>query len=159
MFTTNSFFLIICQSISGIYFFKFLKLICLLSPFEKFHHSLFYLFILFYDYRTIVYCWRVLTLRILLQCYNFNSHKYLHVPRRHQLVSLTTNRWKSCFVRGNFNSWFCSFTAVVLKIKMCRDMTPCRRVNTYRHVIAFLFREKLYEKWLIGLLCLLDLEY
>jgi len=29
---------------SGVYFLKFLKVIFLLSPFEKLHHSLFYLF-------------------------------------------------------------------------------------------------------------------
>jgi len=32
---------------SGVYFLKFLKVIFLLSPFEKLHNSLFYLFILF----------------------------------------------------------------------------------------------------------------
>jgi hypothetical protein len=43
MFATNP----LCLSMSGFYFLKFLKLIFLLSPFEKLHHSLFYLSILF----------------------------------------------------------------------------------------------------------------
>jgi hypothetical protein len=34
---------------SGVYFLKFLKVIFLLSPFEKLHHSLFYLSILFFN--------------------------------------------------------------------------------------------------------------
>ena len=34
-------------SMGGVYFLKFLKVIFLLSPFEKLHHSLFYLSILF----------------------------------------------------------------------------------------------------------------
>ena len=43
MFTTISLCLIICLIHEWVYFFKFLKVIFLLSPFEKLHHLLFYL--------------------------------------------------------------------------------------------------------------------
>jgi len=47
MFTTNSLSLIVCPILEGHLFVKFFKTIFLLSPFEKLHHRLFYLSILF----------------------------------------------------------------------------------------------------------------
>ena len=50
MFTTNSLCLIVCPIHEWRLFLKFLKVIFLLSPFEKLHHSLFYLSILFFTF-------------------------------------------------------------------------------------------------------------
>ena len=45
-------------SMSGVYFLKFLKVIFLLSPFEKLHHSLFYLSILFLTFFSPAPCFQ-----------------------------------------------------------------------------------------------------